>query len=171
MSFAQRLTLFALEFDQTMQDVVLVQKIVELMSVTPAARSEHTQTGKLVIATQSPSSHDQRVHNWFANPWYFGQDPPEFVRGHVQDLRLGRCHSRSRQRGCALQHSHVADEIALVRDCEFQFDVVPPLEDLYFAAQNNSQTDIPLAGLIHYVSALHEMPLCKWFKQRKLMVV
>src|SRR5215471_12018276 len=171
MSFAQRLTLFALEFDQTMQDVVLVQKIVELMSVTPVARSEHTQTGKLVIAKQSPPSHDQRVHNWFANPWYFGQDPPEFVRWHVQDLRLVRRHSRSRQRGCALQHSHVADEIALVRDCEFQFDVVPSLEDLYFAAQNNSQTDIPLPGLVHHVPALGDTALSQLFEQRKLMIV
>jgi hypothetical protein len=39
---AQCLTLFALEFDQTMRNVVLVQKIIELMSLTPTARGEHT---------------------------------------------------------------------------------------------------------------------------------
>jgi hypothetical protein len=50
-AIAQGLTLFALEFDQTMRDVVLIQKIVELVSVTRAARSEHTQPCELAIAT------------------------------------------------------------------------------------------------------------------------
>src|SRR5215472_12083035 len=114
MSFAQRLTLFALEFDQTMWDVVLVQKIVELMSVTRAARSNHTQTGKLPIATNPTTSHDQRVHDWFANPWQLGQHAPEFVRRHIKDLGLVRCYARSCERRCALQHRNVADEIPLV---------------------------------------------------------
>jgi hypothetical protein len=38
--------------------------------------------------------------------------------------------SRSRERRRPLQHRHIADEIALVRNREFLFDVVPSLEDL-----------------------------------------
>src|SRR5262245_14507517 len=171
MSFTEGLALFALEFDQTVRDVVLVQKIVELMSVTPAARSEHTQTGKLVIATEPTSSHDQRVHNRFTDPWQLGQDAPEFSRGHIKDLGLVRCYARGCERRCALQHRNIANEIPLVRNCEFQFDVVPLLEDLYFAAQNNSQTDVPLPGLVHHVPALRGTAFSQRFEQRKLMVV
>src|SRR5262249_12011297 len=146
-------------------------KIVELMSVTCAACSEHTQTGKLAIATNPTTSHDQRIHNWFADPWYLGQDAPEFVRRHIKDLSLVRCYARSCERRCALQHCYVADETPLVRNCEFHFDVVPPLEDLYFASQNNSQTDVPLPSLVHYVPALDDTALSERFKQRKLMVI
>src|SRR5262245_10261428 len=154
MSFAQRLTLFALEFDQTMQDVVLIQKIVELMSIAGTARSEHTQSGKLVIATEPTSSHDQRVHDWFANPWQLCEHAPELSRRDMKNLGLVRCYARGRERRCALQHCHVADEIALVCDSEFHFDIIPALEDLYFAAQNNSQTDVALAGFVHDVPTL-----------------
>jgi hypothetical protein len=70
-----------------------------------------------------------------------------------------------------LQHRHVADEIALVRNCEFLFDVVPPLEHLDFAMQNNSQTNIALPGFVHDIIPLHHPTLSEWFKQRKLMIV
>jgi hypothetical protein len=63
-----------------------------------------------------------------------------------------------------LQHRDVADEIALVRNGEFLFDVVPPLNDLYFAAQNNSQADVPLPGLVHHVPALYDTGLSQWLK-------
>ena len=160
----QRLTLFALEFDQTMWDVVLIQKIVELMGIPRAARSEHTQSCKLAIATQPPSSHDQRVHDWFADPWQFGQCPSEFIRGHVQNLGFIRCHSRSRERRCPLQHCHVADEIALVRNREFLLDVIPPLDYLDFATQNNSQPNVPLASFVHHLATLHDTTMSEWFK-------
>jgi hypothetical protein len=70
-----------------------------------------------------------------------------------------------------LQHRHVADEITLVRNREFLFDVVPSLEDLYFATQNNSQANVPLPGFVDHVPAFHSPPLSEWLKQRKLMVV
>ena len=55
-----------------------------------------------------------------------GQDAPEFIRGHIKNLGLVGGHSRCRERRRPLQHRHVSDEIALVRDGEFLFDVVPP---------------------------------------------
>jgi hypothetical protein len=95
----------------------------------------------------------------------------EFVRGHVKNLGLVRRNSRSREGRCALQHRNVADEIPLVPNCEFHFDVVPPLEDLYFALQNDSQANIALSGFVHDVPALCDTALPERFKQRKLMIV
>src|SRR5262245_45128591 len=154
-----------------MRDVVLIQKIVELMSVTRTALSKHTQSGKFAIATQAPSSHDQRVHDRFADPWHLRQHAPEFSRGHVQNLGLVRCHARSRERRCPLQHRHVADEITRVPNREFLFDVVPPLEDLYFAAQDNRQANVSLSRLVHYLVTLHDTALSERFKQRELVIV
>jgi hypothetical protein len=70
-----------------------------------------------------------------------------------------------------LQHRDVADEIALVCNSKFLFNIVPPLEYVYFTAQNNCQPNVPLPGLVHDISALHHTAFSKWFKQRKLMVV
>jgi hypothetical protein len=70
-----------------------------------------------------------------------------------------------------LQHRHITDEIALVGDREFLLDVVPPLEDLYFAAQQNRQADVPLPGFVHYFSLLRDTAFSEWFKERKLMIV
>jgi hypothetical protein len=168
---AQRLTLFALEFNQPMWDVVLIQKIVESMSLSLVPRSEHTQSRKLAITAQPPASHDQRFNDWFADPWHLGQHAAEFGCGHIQDFGFLRGHSRSRERRCPLQHRYVSNEIAFVRDCELLFDVVPPLKDLYFAPQNNSQPDIALSRFVHYISSLDDSTLSKWFKQRKLMIV
>jgi hypothetical protein len=70
-----------------------------------------------------------------------------------------------------LQHRHIADEVAFVRNGELLFDIVPPLDDLYFAAQNNGQTDVPLPGFVHHVAALHGTALSQRFEQRKLIIV
>jgi hypothetical protein len=70
-----------------------------------------------------------------------------------------------------LQHRYVADEIPLVGNSEFVFNIVLPLKYLNFAAQNNSQADVPLPGLVHHVPALRDTALSQWFKQRKLMIV
>src|SRR6476659_10535958 len=153
-----------------MRDVVFIQKIIDLMTVPRTARSEHTQSCKFAVPADSASPHDQRVHDWLANPWHAGQHAPEFSGRHVEDLAVVRCHSCGGERRCALQHRHIADEIALVRNGEFLFDVVPSLEDLYFATQNNSQPDVPLPRLIHHVSALDDLTSSEWFEQRKLMI-
>src|SRR5437667_5560280 len=170
-TLAQRPALSALKFDQPMRDVVFVQEIVELMSITRAARSEHTQPCKLAIATQPASSHDQRVHDWLADPGQLGQGAPELSRWHVKDFGLVRCYPRCRERRRTLQHRDVADEIALVRDRQFLFDVVALLDHLYFAAQYNRQTEVPLTGFVDHISPLHDTALCQWLKQRKLVVV
>jgi hypothetical protein len=70
-----------------------------------------------------------------------------------------------------LQHCHVSDEFALVRDGEFLFDVIPSLKDLQFAAQNDSQADVPLPGFVDNVPAFGDTALAEWLKQRKLVIV
>src|SRR5207253_874186 len=154
-----------------MRDVVLVEKIVELMSLSRAPRGEHTQSCKLAIATQSPSSHDQRVHDWFANPWHLGKRVPEFISGHRRDLGFVRCSARRRDRRPPFQRRLVAEKVALVRNRELLLHVIPPLEDLYFATQNNGKADVPLPGFIHDFAPACDTPLSKWFKQRQLMIV
>jgi hypothetical protein len=158
-SVGQRLTLFALERDQSMRDVVLIQKIVELTSVTCAARSQYTQSSKFAVPRDSTPPHDQGVHDWFADPWYLSQHAPQFSRRQMKDLSFVRCDPRRRERRCALQHCDVANEIALVPDCEFLFDAIPLLDDLYFAAQDNRQTDVPLPGFEEHLTALDDTAL------------
>ena len=57
-TFTERLALFALEFNQTMRYVILVEKIVELMSVPRAACCEYAQACKLAIAPQTSSARE-----------------------------------------------------------------------------------------------------------------
>jgi hypothetical protein len=58
-----------------------------------------------------------------------------------------------------------------VRNRELLFDVIAPLEDLYFAAQNNCKANIALSGFIHDLLPLHEPTFSERFKQRKLVIV
>src|SRR6266567_559851 len=141
------------------------------MSLTRATRSEHAQSRKLAIPANSPAPHNECVHDWFAYSWHPSQYAPEFSRRNVQNLGLIRCHSGSRERRCPLQHRDIANEIAVVRNGELLFGPVALLEDLYFAAQYNSQTNIALSHFVHHLIALRDTTLAEWFKQRKLMIV
>ena len=79
-TFAQRLPLFAFKFDQPMRDAVLVEKIIELMSIARVAASQNTHSGKFPIASYSPPSHDQRIDDCLADGGNFRQRSPEFER-------------------------------------------------------------------------------------------
>ena len=59
----------------------------------------------------------------------------------------------------ALQHRHVADEIALVRGGENLFGIVALLESFDFAAQENGQAEIALSSLINQITASYEASL------------
>src|SRR2546430_7476730 len=134
---AHGLTLFALEFDQTMGDVVLVQKIVELMSVTRAAHSQHTQSCKLAIPADSAAPHDQRIDDRLAYGRNFRQRAPKFGRRNEEDLGLVRRDSRRTEDRRALEHRYVAHEITLACDSQVVFGAVARLVRFEFATQNN----------------------------------
>src|SRR6266478_2341020 len=135
---AHGLALLALEFNQTMRDVVLVQKIVELMSVTRAAHSQHTQSGKLAIPADSAAPHNERIDDGLAHGRNFRQRASKFGRRNVEYLRLVRCDSGRTEDRRALEHRYVAHEITLARVSQVIFGSVARLERFEFATQNNS---------------------------------
>jgi hypothetical protein len=143
-TFAECLSLFALEFDEPMGDAILVEKIIKLMSFARSGCREDAQPGKFPIASQSFATHDQCLYDRLAHAWQFGERAPEFSRGHVEYLRLFRRHPRCRKDRRALEHRDIAEEIALARGAENLFDVVALLKRLEFAAQDNGQADIAL---------------------------
>ena len=56
--FAECLSLLAFEFNESMGDVIFVQEIIELVSVTIVPRCQDPKSRKLTIATQSAATHD-----------------------------------------------------------------------------------------------------------------
>ena len=46
-TFAQRLPLFALKFDQPMRDAILVEEIIELMSIARIAAGQNTHARRI----------------------------------------------------------------------------------------------------------------------------
>ena len=67
-----------------------------------------------------------------------------------------------------MQHRDVANEIALVPDCEFLFDAIALFDYLYLAAQDNRQPHVALPGFEQHTATLDGSAPCQWFKQRKL---
>ena len=107
------------------------------MSVTCAARGQHTQSGKLAIPADSAAPHDQRIDDRLAHGRNFRQRAPKFGRRNEEDLGLFRRDSRRTEDRCALEHRYVAHEITLVRVSQVIFGSVARLERFEFAAQNN----------------------------------
>ena len=136
-TFAQCLALFALKFYQPMRDAILVEKIIELMSIARVATGQNPHARKFTIATKPAPSHDQRIDDRLAYGGNFRQRAAKFGRRNEKDLGLIRCDSGRTEDRCALQHRYVAHEIPLVRVSEVIFGAVARLESFEFAAQNN----------------------------------
>src|SRR5438128_12206950 len=115
-TFTQRLPLFALEFQQPMRDAILIEEVMELMSVARIAARQNTHSREFAIAAKPSPSHDQRIDDCLAYRWNFRQRAPEFGRRNVQYFSLVRCDSARTEDRCALKHRYVAHEIALARD-------------------------------------------------------
>ena len=129
-TFAQRLPLFALKFYQPMRDAILVEKIIELMSIARVAAGQNTHARKFAIATKPASSHDQRIDDRLAHGGNFRQRAPKFGRRNVKYLGLVRCDSGRTEDRCALEHRYVAHEITLARGSEVIFGAIARLEAL-----------------------------------------
>ena len=136
-SLAECLSLLALEFNQPMWDVILVEKIVELMALARVAQRNDAQPGELAVATEPPPAHDESVHNRLAHTGELGERAADFDRRNFQNFRLFRLHARTGQRGRALEHCDVADEIALSRCGENLFRAFACFKNFDFATQNN----------------------------------
>src|SRR5438270_12409065 len=90
-TFAQRLPLFALKFHQPMRDAILIEEIIELMSISRVATCQNTHSREFAIATESSSTHDQGIDDCLAHRRNFRQRTPEFGCRNVEDLGLFRC--------------------------------------------------------------------------------
>src|SRR5205823_7236032 len=136
-TFAQRLALFAFKFDQPMRDAILVEKIIELMSIACIPVCQNTHACEFAIAAKPTSSHDQCLDDCLAYGRNFRECSPKFCGRNVEYLGLVRCNSGRTENRCALEHRYVADEIALVGDSEVVFRAIRCLGGLEFTAQNN----------------------------------
>src|SRR5256886_11823837 len=66
-TFAQCFALFTLKVYQPMRDAILVEKIIELMSIARVAACQNTHARKFAIATKPAPSHDQRIDDRLAH--------------------------------------------------------------------------------------------------------
>src|SRR5438034_7942733 len=120
-----------------MRDAILVEKIIELMSIARIAAGQNTHARELAIAAKPPPSHDQRIDDRLAHGRNFRQRAPKFSRRNVKYLGLVRCDSGRTEDRCALEHRYIAHEIALARGSEVIFRAIARLEGFDLAAQNN----------------------------------
>src|SRR6476620_12676622 len=98
-----------------MRDAILIEEIIELMSVARIAAGQNTHARKFAIATKPPPPHDQRIDDRLADGGNFRQRAPKFGRRNEKDLGLIRCDSGRTEDRCALEHRYVAHEITLTR--------------------------------------------------------
>src|SRR4029077_14487971 len=120
-----------------MRDAILVEKIIELLSIARVAAGQNTHSRKFAIATKPSPSHDQRIDDRLAYSGNFRQRAPKFGRRNVKYLGLIRFDSGRTEDRRALQHRYVAHEITLARDSEVVFGAVARLVRFEFATQNN----------------------------------
>ena len=66
-TFAQRLSLFAFKFDQPMRDAILIEEIIELMSIARIAAGQNTHSREFAIAAEPSPSHDQGIDDCLAH--------------------------------------------------------------------------------------------------------
>src|SRR5512132_236203 len=120
-----------------MWNAILVEKIVELMSIARVAAGQNTHSREFAIATKPASSHDQRIDDRLAYGGNFRQRAPKFGRRNEEDLGLVRRDSRRTEDRRALEHRYVAHKITLACDSEVVFGAVARLVRFEFATQNN----------------------------------
>src|SRR5580700_551845 len=154
-----------------MRDAILVEKIIELMSIARIAVCQNTHAREFAIAAEPSPPHDQGIDDGFAHGRNFRQCAPKFCGRNVEYLRLIRCDSGGTEDRCPLEHGYVPEEIALTRGGEVIFDVVARLEGLEFTAQNNRQPNIALPSFKKHVTAFHHAAFGQRLKKRKLMIV
>src|SRR5436309_2299846 len=170
-ALAQSLAILALRVNQPMRNMIFVEEIVDLISITRTILSDDAQAGKLAVAPQSLPAHDERAHDRLAHPRQFGQGLPNRRRGHFQNLGFIGLASGACQRGGPHEHGYVADEIARAGCPEDLFLSIAGLEDLEPAAQDYSQSEIALAGLEKDLAAAQNAPRAERFEHRKLPVI
>src|SRR5437867_13385210 len=98
-----------------MRNAILVEKIIELMSIARVAAGQNTHSRKFAIATKPPPSRDQRIDDRLAHGGNLRQRAPKFGRRKEEVLGFfplgpGRTEDR-----CVLDHRFVPQLITLTR--------------------------------------------------------
>src|SRR5713101_6431186 len=62
-----------------MRDMILVEKIVELMSLPRATRRDNAQPSELAVTPEPPPQHDKSVNKRLAHTWQFGESAAEIA--------------------------------------------------------------------------------------------
>jgi hypothetical protein len=71
-----------------MRDAILIEEIIELMSISRVATGQNTHSGEFAIAAQPSSPHDQGIDDCLAHRRNFRQGTPEFGCRNVKNLGL-----------------------------------------------------------------------------------
>src|SRR5436190_20661648 len=108
-----------------MRDAILVEKVIELMSIARVAAGQNTHASKFAIATKPASSHDQRIDDRLAYGGNFRQRAPQSGGGNKKYLGLIRCDSGRTVGRRAPRHPYVAHGITRARRSQVMFRVVP----------------------------------------------
>ena len=74
--------------------MILVEKIVELMSLPRATRRDNAQPSELAVTPEPPPPHDKRVNNRLAHTWQFGESAAELGCRDLQNFGLLRLYAR-----------------------------------------------------------------------------
>src|SRR5258705_8484955 len=93
-----------------MRNAILVEKIIELMSIARVAAGQNTHARKFAIATKPPSSHDQRIDDRLAYGGNFRHRAPKFGPPDEEDLGLLPFYSGRNEDRRAPEHRHVAPQ-------------------------------------------------------------
>src|SRR5256886_16870746 len=101
-----------------MRDAILVEKIIELMSITRVTAGQNTHARKFTIATKPAPSHDQRIDDRLAHGGKLPPRAPKVGRRDEEDLRpFPRDPGRTQER-CAPGHPTFPPEIKLPPRCQ-----------------------------------------------------
>src|SRR5438128_12640841 len=101
-----------------MRDAILIEKIIELMSIARIATGQDTHPREFAIAAKSTPSHDQRIDDRLAHAGNFRQRAAKFRGWQMEYFGLMRCDSARTEDRCALEHPCGAHEIGVTRGSE-----------------------------------------------------
>lgn len=79
-------------------------------------------------------------------------------RRHFEEFRFLRFHTRAGERGGALKHGDVADEIAFARSRQNLLRVFTQLVNFQLAAQDHGERKVTLAGAENHLAAFADAP-------------
>jgi hypothetical protein len=151
--------------------MILVEKIIEQSSVPRAILCEDAQPGKLAVASEAVSAHDERAHDRLAHARQFRQGLPQTVGGHFQNLAFFRPTTNTRYRRCTHECRNISSKSPRADVPEDLLLAIARLKRLNFAAQDNDEANISLAGTVDHFARPQCAANSDWFEHGKLTII